>query len=97
MHGKLVKCQSSQTQSENKEKLFQELSKQTLYFCIWGQVVHALEWELFVAVLSPVFKLLPSKSKVLYASDGEIHAMCSSKKKKKKMLEGEFHVTRLGH
>ena len=61
MHGKLVKCQRSQTQSENKEKLFQELSKQTLHFYIWGKVVHSLEWELFVAVLSPVFKLLPFK------------------------------------
>lgn len=61
MHGKLVKCQSSQTQSANTEKLFQELSKQTLHFSIWGKVVRALEWELFVAVLSPVFKLLPFK------------------------------------
>lgn len=63
MHGKLVKCQSSQTQSKNKEKIFRELSKQTLRFYVWGKELHTLEWEFFIAVLSPVtvLKWMPLK------------------------------------
>lgn len=85
MHGKLVKCQSSQTQAQIAS--LQELSETTLHF-LFG-VKWCVRWSgrLFVAVQVPVLSCCHLRASSYY----QCRNTCNLQQKKKK-LEGGFYI-----